>query len=93
MNPRTHFRLVVLYVLVAALLLVLVGRMWTLQVLEGEHYRDVAAQNRTRDIVVPAVRGMILDDRGRPSSATPARWWCPSTGRRCRGRATAARPS
>ncbi|MGH3241447.1 MAG: penicillin-binding protein 2, partial [Spirillospora sp.] len=66
MNPRTHFRLVVLYVLVGALLLVLVGRMWTLQVLEGQHYRDVAAQNRTRDIVVPAVRGMILDDRGRP---------------------------
>ncbi|MFA1544338.1 penicillin-binding protein 2 [Actinomadura monticuli] len=66
MNSRTHFRLVVLYVLVAALLLVLVGRMWTLQVLEGEHYKGIAAQNRTRDIVVPAVRGMILDDRGEP---------------------------
>ncbi|MFI0411375.1 penicillin-binding protein 2 [Actinomadura sp. 3N508] len=66
MNPRTHFRLVVLYVLVGALLLVLVGRLWTLQVLEGEHYRGIAAQNRTRDIVVPAVRGMILDDRGKP---------------------------
>jgi penicillin-binding protein 2 len=65
-NPRTHFRLVVLYVLVAALLLVLIGRMWALQVLEGEHYRAVAAENRTRDIVVPATRGMILDDRGRP---------------------------
>ncbi|HEY8482844.1 MAG TPA: penicillin-binding protein 2 [Spirillospora sp.] len=66
MNPRTHFRLVVLYVMVGALLLVLVGRMWTLQVLEGDRYRAIAAQNRTRDIVVPAVRGMILDDRGRP---------------------------
>ncbi|XRQ12765.1 penicillin-binding protein 2 [Actinomadura welshii] len=66
MNPRTHFRLVVLYVMVGVLLLVLVGRMWTLQVLEGDHYRDIAAQNRTRDIVVPALRGMILDDRGRP---------------------------
>lgn len=66
MNPRTHFRLVVLYVLVGALLLVLLGRLWTLQLLEGDHYRAIAAQNRTRDIVVPAVRGMILDDRGRP---------------------------
>ncbi|MEU8119474.1 penicillin-binding protein 2 [Spirillospora sp. NPDC049024] len=66
MNPRTHFRLVVLYVLVGALLLVLIGRMWALQVLEGEHYKAIAAQNRTRDIVVPATRGMILDDRGRP---------------------------
>jgi len=65
-NPRTHFRLVVLYVLVGALLLVLMGRLWTMQVLDGAHYRSVAAQNRTRDIVVPAVRGMILDDMGRP---------------------------
>ncbi|WP_242905820.1 penicillin-binding protein 2 [Actinomadura terrae] len=66
MNPRTHFRLVVLYVLVGALLLVLVGRLWSLQVLSGTHYRQVAAQNRTRDIVVPAIRGMILDGQGRP---------------------------
>lgn len=66
MNSRTHFRLVVLYVLVAALLLVLMGRLWTMQVLDGRHYRQVAADNRTRDIVVPAVRGVILDDQGRP---------------------------
>ncbi|MGP4029768.1 penicillin-binding protein 2 [Actinomadura sp. 3N407] len=66
MNPRTHFRLVVLYVMVGVLLLVLVARMWTLQVLEGERYEQIAAENRTRDIVVPALRGMILDDRGRP---------------------------
>jgi penicillin-binding protein 2 len=64
-NPRTHFRLVVLYVLVGAMMLVLLGRLWTLQVLDGEHYRQVASQNRTRDIVVPAVRGMILDSSGR----------------------------
>ncbi|MQY06210.1 penicillin-binding protein 2 [Actinomadura macrotermitis] len=66
MNPRTHFRLMVLYVLVAAMILVLLGRLWTLQVLGGAHYRQVAAENRTRDIVVPAVRGLILDDQGRP---------------------------
>ncbi|TDC89692.1 penicillin-binding protein 2 [Actinomadura sp. 7K507] len=66
MNPRTHFRLVVLYVTVGALLLVLIGRMWTLQILEGERYGKIAAENRMREIVVPAVRGSILDDRGRP---------------------------
>ncbi|MFD0687545.1 penicillin-binding protein 2 [Actinomadura fibrosa] len=65
MNSKTHFRLLVLYVLVGALLLVLVGRMWSLQVLEGSHYQQIAAENRTRDIVVPAIRGMILDDQGR----------------------------
>ncbi|MFG2003360.1 penicillin-binding protein 2 [Spirillospora sp. NPDC048911] len=66
MNSRTHFRLVVLYVLVGAMLLVLMGRLWSMQVLSGAHYREVAAENRTRDIVVPAVRGMILDGMGRP---------------------------
>ncbi|KAB2339193.1 penicillin-binding protein 2 [Actinomadura rudentiformis] len=65
MNSRTHFRLVVLYVLVGAMLLVLMGRLWTMQVLDGAHYRQIAAENRTRDIVVPAVRGMILDGSGR----------------------------
>ncbi|WP_395107178.1 penicillin-binding protein 2 [Actinomadura sp. SCN-SB] len=65
MNPKTRFRLVVLYVLVGAMTLVLLGRLWTLQVLDGDYYRQVAAQNRTRDIVVPAVRGMILDSSGR----------------------------
>ncbi|GAA2600970.1 penicillin-binding protein 2 [Actinomadura fulvescens] len=66
MNSRTHFRLVVLYVLFGAMVLVLMGRLWTMQVLDGAHYRQIAAENRTRDIVVPAVRGMILDGTGRP---------------------------
>ncbi|XVQ09174.1 penicillin-binding protein 2 [Spirillospora sp. CA-255316] len=65
MNPRTHFRLVVLYVLVAAMMLVLMGRLWTMQVLDGAKYREIAEQNRIRDIVVPPVRGMILDSSGR----------------------------
>lgn len=66
MNGRTRSRLTVLHVLVGALLLVLGGRMWVLMVVNGEHYRTVAAENRTRDIVVPAVRGSILDVDGRP---------------------------
>ncbi|HEX6467481.1 MAG TPA: penicillin-binding protein 2 [Streptosporangiaceae bacterium] len=66
MNSRSHFRLLVLHVLVASLLVSLGGRLWYLQVLNGAHYQRVAAENRTRDIVVPAVRGQILDDVGRP---------------------------
>jgi penicillin-binding protein 2 len=66
MNDRSHFRLLVLHVLVASLLVSLAGRLWYLQVLNGGHYQRVAAENRTRDIVVPAVRGQILDDVGRP---------------------------
>ncbi len=66
MNSRSHFRLLVLHVLVASLLVSLAGRLWYLQVLNGSHYQRVAAENRTRDIVVPAVRGDILDGVGRP---------------------------
>ena len=66
MGSRSHLRLMVLHVLVLSLLLSLGGRLWYLQVMNGAHYRKVAADNRIRDIVVPAVRGQILDDAGRP---------------------------
>ncbi len=66
MNPRSHLRLVILHVVVATLLVILLGRLWTMQVMEGGHYQNVASANRTRDIVVPPVRGEILDDQGRP---------------------------
>jgi len=60
----SHKRLVVLHVLVAVLLIGLSGRLWYLQVINGTAYAKVASQSRTRTIVVPAVRGQILDDVG-----------------------------
>jgi penicillin-binding protein 2 len=66
MGSRSHLRLMVLHVLVMSLLLSLGGRLWYLQVMNGAHYRRVAADNGIRDIVVPAPRGQILDDAGRP---------------------------
>jgi penicillin-binding protein 2 len=59
-------RVVVLYVLVAALLLVLVGRVWYIQVMSGAAYTKLAANNQTRSVIIPSVRGQILDDLGRP---------------------------
>ncbi|HKB31336.1 MAG TPA: penicillin-binding protein 2 [Streptosporangiaceae bacterium] len=59
-------RVVVLYVLVAALLLVLVGRVWYIQVMSGTAYTKLAANNQTRSVIIPSVRGQILDDVGRP---------------------------
>ena len=66
MGSRSRLRLVVLHVLVMSLLLSLGGRLWYLQVMNGAHYRKVAADNGIRDIIVPAPRGQILDDVGRP---------------------------
>jgi penicillin-binding protein 2 len=66
MIPASRRRLLVLYVVVAAMMAALGGRLWYLQVMNGTQYRQLALENQTRDIVVPAVRGQILDDVGRP---------------------------
>jgi penicillin-binding protein 2 len=64
--PRSRKRLFGLYALALAMLLVLSGRLWTMQVLNTGQYTALAAENQTRTIVVPAVRGMITDDTGQP---------------------------
>ena len=57
-------RLVVLYVVVASLLITLGGRLWYIQVMNATSYKTQALANQTRNVVVPAVRGKILDDVG-----------------------------
>ncbi|MFI6483020.1 penicillin-binding protein 2 [Nonomuraea sp. NPDC050663] len=59
-------RLVVLHVMVLTLLAALAVRLWQVQVMRGQEFVSAAAETRTRDVVVPAVRGQILDAAGRP---------------------------
>jgi penicillin-binding protein 2 len=66
MNPASRRRLVVLYAVVAALLIALGGRLWYLQVMTGVSYASAASQDQTRTVIVPSVRGEILDDAGQP---------------------------
>src|SRR5499426_150726 len=66
MIPAARRRLLVLYVVVAALLISLGGRLWYLQVMTGGSYANAAAQDQTRTVIVPSVRGGILDDVGQP---------------------------
>ncbi len=65
MSARSRLRLVVLQVLVLALLATLGGRLWYVQVLAADRYQQAAADNRIREVAIPAARGLILDDRGR----------------------------
>jgi penicillin-binding protein 2 len=65
MIPAARRRVMVLYVVVAALLLSLGGRLWYLQVMTGVSYASAAAQDQVRTVIVPPVRGQILDDAGR----------------------------
>ncbi len=66
MIPRSRRRLLGLYVIALAMLVVLGGRLWYLQVMDTAQYQALAAVNQTRTIVVPAVRGTITDDTGQP---------------------------
>lgn len=65
MSAKSHIRLVVLQVFAIVLIATIFGRLWYVQVLTGEEYQRAAAANRTREWVVPAVRGQIYDSHGR----------------------------
>ncbi|MGW7099068.1 penicillin-binding protein 2 [Streptomyces sp. NPDC054838] len=65
-TPRVQIRLVIIQVLVFSLLLTLGGRLWYLQIRNGAEYADEAKNNHVQQVVQPAVRGSILDDRGVP---------------------------
>jgi hypothetical protein len=64
--PASRRRLVVLNIVVAALLVGLGGRLWYLQVMTGTAYASLARQDQVRNVIVPSVRGQILDDLGQP---------------------------
>ena len=65
-SERSNLRLLVLAVLVASLLGTLLARAFYLQVMTGTQYRAAAADNTVREVVDPAVRGLVLDQAGRP---------------------------
>jgi penicillin-binding protein 2 len=52
--------LIIAYVVVAAFLL-LIMRLWQLQILQGKEYRKLSEANRLRIISMPAPRGIIFD--------------------------------
>ena len=64
MNLASRRRLLVLYAVAAAMLISLGGRLWYLQVMNNTAFTKLAAANQTRNVIVPAVRGQILDDVG-----------------------------
>ncbi|PWI18433.1 penicillin-binding protein 2 [Streptomyces sp. Act143] len=65
-TPRVQIRLIVIQILVLSLLGTLGGRLWYLQIREGEAYAKEASGNHVQQVVEPAVRGSILDARGVP---------------------------
>ena len=66
MSERSSLRLAVLGILLGSLLLTMVGRLFFLQVVAADVYTQQASDNRIREVVTPATRGLILDQAGRP---------------------------
>ena len=63
-TPRVTIRLIILQMIVLSLLFTLGGRLWYLQIRNGDEYTEQAASNNVQEVVQPAVRGSILDDKG-----------------------------
>lgn len=57
-------RLLLIRVVVLILVGLLVVRLWQLQVRDGDYYRDLSRDNRTRSVVLHPVRGFIYDRNG-----------------------------
>src|SRR3990172_12344111 len=58
-------RLRTIQIFTLALLAICVVRLYNLQVVHGDYYRERAVNQRLRTIPIPAPRGMILDRHGR----------------------------
>jgi len=50
---------------IAAIMLALIGRLAQVQLVQGDHFHELAAANQIRLIPVPAPRGIIFDRNGR----------------------------
>ncbi|MFG2861303.1 penicillin-binding protein 2 [Streptomyces sioyaensis] len=65
-TSRVTVRLIAIQILVFSLLVTLGGRLWYLQIRNGQEYADEAKSNHVQQVVEPATRGSILDARGVP---------------------------
>ena len=63
MKEKSEKILIITYTVIVAFLL-LVMRLWQLQILQGKEYRKLSEANRLRIIAIPAPRGIIFDRNG-----------------------------
>ncbi len=60
-QPRYKF----LYIVLGLVGLLLIGRLWLLQIIQGQELREYSERNRVKEVKRPAPRGLILDRDGR----------------------------
>jgi len=72
MRDRSALAIVVAQIFVASLMIALFGRLFYLQIADGPRYQRAALDIQSRDIVTPALRGLIVDSEGEPLAANKA---------------------
>ena len=66
MNQRTRLSLLVVQIFILTLMVALLGRLFYLQVAAAPKYKDAALSIQSRDVINPAIRGLIVDSSGVP---------------------------
>ena len=64
--PELHRRLRWVAMVFVGLFVLLVGRLWQLQVMRGDSYYERTVSNVVKERYLPSVRGKILDKKGTP---------------------------
>ncbi len=64
MNNKSRLSLLVVQILIVSLVMALLGRLFFLQVASGTKYQDAALSIQSRDVITPAIRGIIVDGSG-----------------------------
>ncbi|HUE75669.1 MAG TPA: hypothetical protein VMP10_02485, partial [Chloroflexota bacterium] len=63
-------RLFLLYAILVGLSLVITYRLYDMQIVRHDHYRELAAIEHWREERIPARRGSLLDTTGQPLAVT-----------------------
>jgi penicillin-binding protein 2 len=63
-TPGLRRRFIIASLIVAGIFFVLALRLWYLQVLGVEHYRELSERNRIRHVAIQAPRGAVFDRNG-----------------------------
>ena len=72
--PRSRPRFIAFGVAAIVLITALGGRLFQLQVVQGDEYAQRAAADRTVEVPLPAPRGLIFDRDGRPLAVNTPSW-------------------
>ena len=65
-NKNFRTRIIIIFILIAALFLIMVFRLANLQIVNGSTYREISENRMIRSYPIKAPRGEIFDTYGRP---------------------------